>query len=387
MNQILWQEFYSLLYYNSYMMQPILPNSFEILCKKWAHIINGKECGITIWPPISGAHMRIKQFLGDKDLQKKLLRNPGQKLLFINAEESSTYNISDFTSSLGNCEGPIAVFLTGLDSAFRSNRLDLLSSLNTLITDNPNLSVILFTEINIDDPQYKALFPKSIVYQNVFYQPLYSVEDSVQFFHYLTDKWSFQMTEGMISELVNNLGGHFLLLKEAARIVRDNPDIDLKNILAKTSLIQKAIAIFQALDNLDKKIIISVLQGQPASYSDYLTETHLLAKTVFGIPYWQHLRENLMSSYQYEEKLSYNFEYDLTPSQRDIYELLSDTKSIVTREQIAKKLWQENHEEKYSDWAIDQLMHKLREKIKQAQLPFEIITKKGEGFILNNTKG
>lgn len=56
--------------------------------------------------------------------------------------------------------------------------------------------------------------------------------------------------------------------------------------------------------------------------------------------------------------------------------------TIVTRETISQTLWQDIWEEKYSDWAIDQTIHRIREKLKMTHSPYEIVTKKGEGFYL-----
>ena len=69
--------------------------------------------------------------------------------------------------------------------------------------------------------------------------------------------------------------------------------------------------------------------------------------------------------------------------QLEIWNLLQSRKGeIVTRDIVAEIIWKNNTEEKYSDWAIDQVIHRIREKIRKAKSPHKILTKKGQGFIL-----
>ena len=74
-------------------------------------------------------------------------------------------------------------------------------------------------------------------------------------------------------------------------------------------------------------------------------------------------------------------------SQRKVLKhLKQNSGKIVTKDDIAQVIWGKNWEDRYSDWAIDQLMHTLREKMTTSQIPGKIITKKGEGVILVTQK-
>lgn len=67
-----------------------------------------------------------------------------------------------------------------------------------------------------------------------------------------------------------------------------------------------------------------------------------------------------------------------------IYLLLTRKKGeVVDREDIAKVVWGEiDWEERYSDWAISQVMHRLREKLKKIETAIVIKTVKGKGYLL-----
>lgn len=66
--------------------------------------------------------------------------------------------------------------------------------------------------------------------------------------------------------------------------------------------------------------------------------------------------------------------------------LKENLESIISRDDIAKNIWKEAWEEKYSDWAIDQLVHRLKSKIIKNKIPYKILSKKGRGFILTSKK-
>lgn len=69
-------------------------------------------------------------------------------------------------------------------------------------------------------------------------------------------------------------------------------------------------------------------------------------------------------------------------SQRKVIEYLKEhTGALVTKDDLAKILWGEDWADRYSDWAIDQLISTLREKLAAAKHDGRIVTKKGEGII------
>ena len=73
----------------------------------------------------------------------------------------------------------------------------------------------------------------------------------------------------------------------------------------------------------------------------------------------------------------------LTENEIEIYSLLKRSLGeIVPRGVIAEILWGDDVLEKYSDWAIDQSIHRLRKKLEGLESVYEVVTKKGRGFIL-----
>jgi len=73
----------------------------------------------------------------------------------------------------------------------------------------------------------------------------------------------------------------------------------------------------------------------------------------------------------------------LTFHEQRVLELLMQNEGdIVARDKVAEKMWESDVDERYSDWAIDQLMYRLRQRLSQGKVPLTIKTKRGQGFVL-----
>ena len=64
--------------------------------------------------------------------------------------------------------------------------------------------------------------------------------------------------------------------------------------------------------------------------------------------------------------------------------LLTDQNRLRSREDIGKVMWGEESYEKYSDWAIDQVMSKIRKKLKTLGTSTKLVTIRGRGYKLSN---
>jgi DNA-binding response OmpR family regulator len=79
---------------------------------------------------------------------------------------------------------------------------------------------------------------------------------------------------------------------------------------------------------------------------------------------------------------STKLEFLLSSQELKVFNLLKQNKeSIVSRDQIALVLWEDQAQDKYSDWSIDQIIHRIRNKITVSHSAANILTKKKLGFI------
>jgi DNA-binding winged helix-turn-helix (wHTH) protein len=70
----------------------------------------------------------------------------------------------------------------------------------------------------------------------------------------------------------------------------------------------------------------------------------------------------------------------LTAQERILFDFLKNKNDIVGRDDIAKAIWRGEWTEKYSDWAIDKLVSKLKKKLIFSN--YEILTIKNRGYQL-----
>jgi len=76
---------------------------------------------------------------------------------------------------------------------------------------------------------------------------------------------------------------------------------------------------------------------------------------------------------------------NLSGNEALVYEyLINNLGEVVSKEDIAYVLWKDEWEDKFSEWAIDKLISRIRKKIKDVEGAKEIKTIKGKGYTLLN---
>jgi DNA-binding winged helix-turn-helix (wHTH) protein len=156
--------------------------------------------------------------------------------------------------------------------------------------------------------------------------------------------------------------------------------------------------IWESLGKENQKILKEILLDKKVQIEDRLQKQFL---TVTGITSenFEIIKPKLMESFtskQINLEVLRKPDYiviadkqiylpDLTPQQEQILKLLIENEGkLVTRDDIAKKIWGEDHLEKYSDYAIDKQISKLRKYIKKSGINKQVIsTKKGKGYVIS----
>jgi DNA-binding winged helix-turn-helix (wHTH) protein len=143
--------------------------------------------------------------------------------------------------------------------------------------------------------------------------------------------------------------------------------------------------------------LLDLARGKPREFGVYMTKTGIV-KLVDGkwklfSPLFEEWLQNKLGqgSSKIEEKegklwLNGNIDLEMDLSFQEyqvLGELFKNSSQTVTRNQIAEILWPKDTEEKYSDWAIDQIMSKIRKKIGDVGEKRMIKTIKGQGFVFS----
>jgi len=209
-------------------------------------------------------------------------------------------------------------------------------------------------------------------------------------------------------ELIRMSGGHVQLLHLTILVIQQKKIGKLKNY----ELLFEAVSgderirlqceeIWASLQDEERKLLIKVIREEEFAKNDkdigkYLLDTGLVIDREYGSsglfkkrkevekkikvfsPLFAKYIENKI------EKASSNGNIELTKKESTLYNfLLQHFENVCEREFIVEAVWPESEELGVSDWTIDRLVARLREKLKLNRSKYKIITVKTRGFKLS----
>lgn len=187
-------------------------------------------------------------------------------------------------------------------------------------------------------------------------------------------RFGFKLSPEQIEQVWVVSQGHVGLLKSLYMLLKEHPDhsYTLPEIMKDSSVIYRIHASLNELS--PDKIKLLLHSSAPSIFLEKFG--YLNNGSIFSPLFQAYLQKsNVLAILAITQSL--------TDVELRLYnKLKNNIEHVVDRTEIAQALWEEDWEEKYSDWAIDQLIHRIREKLKKALAPYEIITKKNEGFYL-----
>ncbi len=225
---------------------------------------------------------------------------------------------------------------------------------------------------------------------------MYGNSDSKQFISHYNYHWKFSLPDRTVNEIITACGGYLWLIHQVHRSLRDNPDMTVSEAMKDEVLIRKLEVIWKKFieeeQNIIRKIYNNNLQKTDTLSHEYnyLKSIRIIkqtkGKTSLGIPLFSQIIEKLNMFHVREDSILIG-EKDITPalSKKErafMLLLLSAKKKIVPRDEIAKVIWGASWEDKYSDWALDRLVYRLRIKLNSLGInPKLLKTVKKKGFV------
>lgn len=251
-----------------------------------------------------------------------------------------------------------------------------------------------------------------VLLQNVIYIPLFEGEEIDYLLDYFSKEFSreFNLQERQLIHKV--CGGHPFLVKASARIIahldRNKFGIEeLEKLLLShyetRSVCQK---LFGLLPEEEKKALQEMVKTKVATLPSSLSIMENLKLVKKDGEYWipfgtlfesvvgnqQSLlrdQEVLPGSQTFQIKngsifvAGVNMEEKFTRQEYEVLNfLLSDPEKLRSRDEIGEAMWGKLAYEKYSDWAIDQAMSKIRKKLKGIGADKYLVTVRGRGYKL-----
>lgn len=387
----------------------VLTKQFFEAAKEWNKTLGSGENLCVLFPPLSDCQRRIDQFIQEHS----------DKYLFleINPLDTGIEELTDLENSLLFQSKRIIEFkdLTSLDSLIsalrkKGQRLvitciladflftpkgrNYLSLFQKMVFQYaPDVVCLLSFETDVTHPnQVDLVRYYNILFQHIAYYPLYSLTDSLIFINYLCQKWNLDLKEKVKLEIVKKCGGYFWLIKEALRQIRDSGSWSVNSETFKYRL-QTIAESFNESEYTTITRILTKSRGLDATQThsrEYLTKIGMLnQKNELTSPL---LNDEIIKLGSSKRKLILEkneiflnqvpvTKYFSRKELRVIKLFLSREGETVTRDEIANVIWPMEVDEKFSEWAIDQLINRLRKRLSELLIPKTVLRSvRGKGY-------
>lgn len=202
---------------------------------------------------------------------------------------------------------------------------------------------------------------------------LVNYNDAKQIIAEHTNKIKSNLSEDEKKEIFELSCGHAGLVKALTLLRLENPDARFTStfLLAQPSMVYKLSSI---LKDFPAEIIDKVVHGQ-------LTNTEKTQLRQIGLLQGDKFFNPLLSDMY---RMIHANKRDFSFLEERVYDLLcQQTGKIVSKNDIAKAIWGEDDWEiKYSEWAISQLMYRMKKKLVKLEPSATIKVAKGKGYLL-----
>lgn len=283
---------------------------------------------------------------------------------------------------------------------------------------HPNLHLIFQVRERVTRPENLTSWRdlNEVILLNVVHAPILGGKDIEYMFNRLSNELSIKFTSDEKTLMKRLCGGHPYSLKVAAKVVKNRRadklnKSDLENVLLNHFELRSiASGVFQIRDNKEKRVLRSIAErGEISASADveaavflekmgfikkspkgaYKLYGTLYKNTVLGHTQSRSLSVSTRAGLEFDdetEAIIHNGKTIEEKFTRQEYSVLSmflkNDHKILNRDDIGEVLWGKESYEKYSDWAIDQLMSKLRKKLLSLRIRNKLVTIRGKGYKL-----
>jgi hypothetical protein len=171
-------------------------------------------------------------------------------------------------------------------------------------------------------------------------------------------------------EIYNLSGGHVGLIKDLCSLYQSSTKFKIENLLENRKILSRIELI---INDIPKDILENFVNNILSTNTlRYLKEIGFITD------------DNKIFSPIVADYIQSNMSKDpslLTETENSVLKvLLAKQDVIVSRDEIAKIMWGNSWNYSYSDWAINQIIKRIRQKLAKDQSTIQIFSKKGKGY-------
>jgi DNA-binding winged helix-turn-helix (wHTH) protein len=309
--------------------------------------------------------------------------------------------IFEMSRKVVNTGAHIVLVVDEMESLTADQKTHVVHLISNLVFQNRNRVHSLLNVVNFDTlPLFEQSDKTYTLLQNRIEMAVPTAEDSIYFIKTLATNWRMRLTQKHI-QMISAFFGNNLLVKTALRILCDNPH-STENELLMHKDIQHKLTIYRHLLGAQEKHILSKIQFGLDDFSldeqivvSYLDRLRIIKKKgrrwSISLPILNHLMKNTNKELEIHSDNQnslflgdYSLERILTPNEyKTIMLLFNKRGSLVERDELAHAIWGDVYLEKYSDWAIDKTISRIRKKLNALGFNKEMLRIiKGKGYKL-----
>lgn len=244
-----------------------------------------------------------------------------------------------------------------------------------------SVSILLFSEQYPYDPVPPVLS------QNRYFHKLYDDDDMRAFLSYLEMKFKTKISETVKTRIVECCGGHLWLAKE---IVRHQVSGESGDPFHHDELIWRVEQIYQGFLPREQEVLRAVNLKQSTDDKEahgFLEKTGVISDRRIVIGFLEeYIKQRTLKNVSLRIDMgrikvgNVCIDEFLSPQEQKVIRLLLTPPGVtVPREAFGKAIWGEEGD--FTDWALDQAMKRLRQKLLKFGIPETYVqTVKGKGY-------
>lgn len=204
-----------------------------------------------------------------------------------------------------------------------------------------------------------------------------------QYIQNILKLWKVQLSYEQITEAMEYCGNQPWLINECIRLWVENPEAPIEKIISHPNFTFRLKTLFNSLPHHYLKVL-----ARQKSNPEITSELHsfgIIDKDSNPVGAW--LKESLNNLKQtllvttpnqviYD---SVDITLQFSPGERRLINIFNQSTEIVTREKVAE-LFYDSLSGDYSDWALSQVITRLRHKLQRLNIPLIIKPKRGKGY-------
>ncbi|MBI4058533.1 winged helix-turn-helix transcriptional regulator [Candidatus Gottesmanbacteria bacterium] len=397
----------------------ITTKQYTVEVTKWLTAIKRGEDACVLFFPKTDRDIRLGQLLNDAEITKRVFgSNTTHLYLRVDFEAHNVEDSEDFSFQIEERlnllkitpesmtfekwmkylrkKGITLILILPEAEKYLTTEGKIALSIISYVIKNytPIIRILSFFETNITHSSILPILPSSSwLYENIFHYPLYSEAETKRFMILIARQWSLTLDSKKESKILHECGGHFWLVKEALRRLAAGEDWSSDH----EGMLFRLRSVYNLMLPSEQEIVEKIVTGRSdVSPEEQLSLDYLMKMRVISpekellIGAFKNFILHKSDTTSYNLNLKDNRVYLNNITVHKIFSrkeyralklLVAKKNQIVTRDEIGKSLWQDDTE--YSDWAIDQLICRLRKRFMELSLSPKIIRSvRGKGYIL-----